>query len=49
MGLIDDLGPGPVGLDTPLFIYFMEEHPKYLSIVRPVFAAIANSELTGVT
>jgi predicted nucleic acid-binding protein len=49
VGLIDDLGSGLVGLDTPTFIYFIEEHPKYLSIVRPVFAAIANGTLTGVT
>jgi len=49
VGLIDDLGSGFVGLDTPPFIYFIEEHPKYLSIVQPVFAAIANSKLRGVT
>jgi predicted nucleic acid-binding protein len=49
MGLIDDLGSGPVGLDTPPFIYFIEEHPKYLSIVRPVFAAMTEGVLTGVT
>jgi predicted nucleic acid-binding protein len=49
VGLIEDLGSGPVGLDTPSFIYFIEEHPKYLSIVRPVFAAIADGTITGVT
>ncbi len=49
MGLIDDLGSGFVGLDTPPFIYFIEEHPKYLSVVRPVFAAIAKGKITGVT
>jgi predicted nucleic acid-binding protein len=49
VGLIDDLGSGPVGLDTPPFIYFIEEHPRYLSIVRPVFIAITNRMLTGVT
>jgi len=49
VGLIDDLGSGFVGLDTPPFIYFIEEHPKYLSVVRPVFAAISNGKLTGIT
>ena len=49
MGLIDDLGSGLVGLDTPPFIYFIEEHPRYLSIVRPVFTAIANRMFTGIT
>jgi predicted nucleic acid-binding protein len=43
------LGSGLVGLDTPPFIYFIEEHPKYLSIVRPVFSAITDGTLTGVT
>ena len=49
MGLIDDLGSGPVALDTPLFIYFIEEHPRYLPIVQPVFAAMNAGRLTGVT
>jgi CheY-like chemotaxis protein len=49
VGLIDDLGSGFIGLDTPLFIYFIKEDPKYLSVVRPVFAAIANGNLTGIT
>jgi len=49
VGLVDDLGSGLVGLDTPPFIYFIEEHPRYLSIVRPVFTAITNGRLTGVT
>ena len=49
MGLIDDLGSGPVALDTPPFIYFIEEHPRYLPIVQPVFAAMTAGTLTGVT
>jgi len=49
MGLIHDLGSGPIGLDTPPFIYLIEEHPEYLAVVRPVFAAMAEGILTGVT
>ena len=49
MGTIDDLGSGPVGLDTPPFIYFIEEHPQYLAVVRPVFVAMAEGALRGVT
>lgn len=49
MGLIDDLGSGPVGLDTPPLIYFIEEHPRYLPAVRPVFAAMTEGTVTGVT
>ena len=39
MALIDDLGAGPVGIDTAVFIYFIEEHDKFLSAVTPLFAA----------
>ncbi len=49
MGLIEALGSGPVALDTPPFIYLIEEHPQYVPIVRPVFAAMAAGTLTGVT
>lgn len=37
MGLIDDLGAGNVGIDTAILIYFIEEQPKYLPIIRPLF------------
>lgn len=39
MGLIDDLGSGPIGIDTPLFIYLIEEHPRFLPLIEPVFIA----------
>lgn len=37
MGLIADAGAGLVGVDTVVFIYFIEEHPKFLPLVRPLF------------
>ena len=37
MGLMKDLGRGPVGVDTAIFIYFIEEHPKFLPFVEPLF------------
>ncbi len=49
MGLVEDLRPGPVALDTAPFIYLIEEHPQYLPIVRPVFAAIAAGKLPAFT
>ncbi len=49
MGLIDDLQPGPVGLDTAIFIYFIEEDPRFLEIVKPVFTAMDRGVLQGVT
>ena len=37
MGLTTDLGPGDVGVDTVSFIYFIEEHPKFLPMILPLF------------
>lgn len=37
MGLIDDLGSGRVGVDTSIFIYFIEEDSQYLPLVAPLF------------
>jgi predicted nucleic acid-binding protein len=39
MGLIDDLAPGPVGVDTAAFIYLIEEHSRFLPALLPLFAA----------
>lgn len=49
MGLREDLGAGPVALDTAAFIYFIEEHPRYLPVVEPVFQAIDAGDLEAVT
>ena len=39
MALIDDLGGGPVGLDTAIFIYFIEENDRILPLIAPLFRA----------
>jgi predicted nucleic acid-binding protein len=49
MGLIDDLRPGVVGVDTAVFIYFIEEAPVWLPVVRPLFLAADAGQLTLVT
>jgi predicted nucleic acid-binding protein len=49
VGLIEQVGAGPVAVDTVAFIYFIEEHPLYLPLLRPVFAAADRGELTIVT
>lgn len=49
MGLTDDLGPGPLGLDTAIFVYYIEEHPRYLSLVEPVFEGIDRGRWRAVT
>lgn len=49
MGVIEEIGRGPVGLDTVVFIYFIEEHPQYLPLIEPLFAAIDAGTVEGVT
>ena len=49
MGLIQDIGTGPVGIDTAVFIYFIEENPRYLPLIEPLFEAIDREELIAVT
>lgn len=39
MALIDDLGVGTIAVDTSLFIYFIEEDPRFLPVVAPLFRA----------
>lgn len=40
MAWVDDLNDKVVALDTAPLIYFIEEHPVYLPIVRPFFEAL---------
>lgn len=37
MGLIADIGRGRTGVDTSIFIYFMEEDPRFLPLIEPLF------------
>ena len=43
------LGDGPVAVDTSVFIYFIERHPTWLPIVRPLFAEASNGHRTLVS
>ena len=45
MALIDDLGAGPIGVDTAAFIYFIEEDERFLPAVAPLFAAADSSQV----
>ena len=45
MGLIREIGNGPLALDTVVFIYFIEEHPEYVALLDPIFAAIDKKRL----
>ena len=48
MGLIREIGEGPLALDTAAFIYFIEEHPRFLRLLDPVFAAIDEGVLPAI-
>jgi predicted nucleic acid-binding protein len=37
VGLITELGVGSVAVDTAIFIYFIEENPRFLSEIVPLF------------
>jgi predicted nucleic acid-binding protein len=43
------LGDGPVGVDASIFIYFIESHPSWREVVRPLFAAASEGRLELVT
>lgn len=49
MELIRDLGPGPVALDTVVFIYFIEEDPRFLPVVEPIFSGVDRGRWEAVT
>jgi predicted nucleic acid-binding protein len=49
VGLSDALGHGPVAVDTALFIYLIEEHPRFLSAVRALFEQADRGEREIVT
>lgn len=49
MGFLDDLQGQVVGLDTAPLIYFIEQHPTYHPILKPIFAALSAGQFTAVT
>jgi predicted nucleic acid-binding protein len=49
VGLIDDVGSGPVALDTCAFIYFVEEDERYVDLVAPIFERIDAGQLRAAT
>ena len=49
MGLIEKVGPGPVGLDTSVFIYLIERHSRFLPAVRPLFVESERGRIKLVT
>ena len=49
MGLMADLGGGPVGVDTAIFIYFIDEHPQFLPLLEPLFREVNSGRKELVT
>jgi predicted nucleic acid-binding protein len=39
VALIDEIGAGPVGIDTSVFIYFIEGDERFMATVVPLFGA----------
>jgi predicted nucleic acid-binding protein len=37
MGFLTDLGHGAIAVDTAIFIYFIEEEPRFLPLIKPLF------------
>ncbi len=37
MGLVADFGLGSIAIDTVVFIYFIEENPRFLPLIAPLF------------
>ena len=44
-----DLGRGPVAVDTAVFIYFIEEQPRFLPLIATLFKAVARGKRQLVT
>jgi predicted nucleic acid-binding protein len=38
-----------IGLDTPVFIYHVEAHPRYLPLTRQLLSGVETGRWTGVT
>jgi predicted nucleic acid-binding protein len=49
LGLNADLGRGRIGVDTSIFIYWIEEDPRFLSLVEPLFEDVAAGKREVVT
>jgi predicted nucleic acid-binding protein len=49
VGLIADLGPGTAAVDTAIFIYLIEEEPRFLPLILPLFAEVDEGKRELVT
>jgi predicted nucleic acid-binding protein len=49
VGLIADVAPGPVAVDTAVFIYLIEEETRFLPHILPLFMAADQGDRVLVT
>lgn len=49
MELVDRFRGKIICLDTSPLIYYIERHPKYINILRPLFSEISSKNLIGFT
>jgi len=49
VGRTEAVGKGLVAVDTALFVYLIEEHPRFLAPVRALFARADRGEIEIVT
>lgn len=49
MGLVGELRDLRICIDTAPFIYFIEKHPRYFDVIRPVFLEINAGEIDAIT
>jgi predicted nucleic acid-binding protein len=47
--VVDELGAGPIALDTVVFVYLIEDHPRYMPVVEPIFSGIDRGRWEAVT
>ena len=46
---MDDVGRGPIALDSVSFIYFIEDDPRFVPVLLPLFEAFDSGSATGHT
>jgi predicted nucleic acid-binding protein len=49
MGLMDDLGSERIGVDSAIFIYFIEAAPVWLPLITPLFRAADSGQRELIT
>jgi predicted nucleic acid-binding protein len=49
LGLRADLGVGRIGVDTAIFIYLIEDDPRFMPLIEPIFEDVAAGRREMVT